>query len=599
MLRRSITSIYTHWWVWPIFFSLAYLSHQRNVLFENNLIDVYVSEEWPTSPEPCEGTLVTARTIDGSCNDLDLPGMGMAGTRMGRNVPIEYTYRDDASLMTPNPRELSKALMTRDEFQQVDFLSLLATSWIQFMIHDWFDHGDGQEESISIPVDSDDPLGSMGSMQVSKSITDSTTEQNGLPDTFINTNTAWWDGSQIYGSDSATNAEIRSFVDGKLKISTDNRLPIDPASGQSNTGFEKNWWVGLDMWHTLFTLEHNYAAEMFKQAYPEWDDETLYHHARLTTAAIMAKIHTVDWTPSILKNHRLRVAMNANWYGLFADPRLDELFDSPALVGIIGNPKDLFGTPFSLTEEFTAVYRMHPLLPDYIDFNNYADGQPITKKTLPDTAFAAATSVMDEVGLANSFYSFGLQHPGQLVLNNYPQFLQNFPVGEGQWLDLAAVDILRDRERGVPRYNELRRLINLKPINDFSDITPNHALAEKLREMYEDDVEQIDALVGQLAEGYRPSGYGFGETSFQIFIAMASRRLFSDRFYTDDYRPEIYTQLGLDYINSTDARTLLLRHMPELEGAMEKVGNPFFPWDEDSLWWLDDITYYPPEQLPY
>lgn len=38
---------------------------------------------------------------------------------------------------------------------------------------------------------------------------------------------------------------------------------------------------------------------------------------------------------------------------------------------------------------------------------------------------------------------------------------------------------------------------------------------------------------------------------FRIFVLMASRRLKSDRFFTDDYRPEIYTEFGLDYIRKS------------------------------------------------
>ena len=34
------------------------------------------------------------RTVDGSWNDLANPTMGMAGTRFGRNVPIEHTWPD-------------------------------------------------------------------------------------------------------------------------------------------------------------------------------------------------------------------------------------------------------------------------------------------------------------------------------------------------------------------------------------------------------------------------------------------------------------------------------------------------------------------------
>ncbi len=97
-----------------------------------------------------------------------------------------------------------------------------------------------------------------------------------------------------------------------------------------------------------------------------------------------------------------------------------------------------------------------------------------------------------------------------------------------------------DRERGVPRYNQFRRQIGLNPITKFEDLTTDAATLTKLKTLYSNDIEKIDTLVGMLAETTRPDGFAFGETAFQIFILNASRRLMTDRFYTKDYRPEIY-----------------------------------------------------------
>jgi hypothetical protein len=84
-------------------------------------------------------------------------------------------------------------------------------------------------------------------------------------------------------------------------------------------------------------------------------------------------------------------------------------------------------------------------------------------------------------------------------------------------------------------------------------------------------------MVGMYAEP-KPKGFGFSDTAFRVFILMASRRLKSDRFFTRDYRPEVYTQAGLDWVEDTSMRTVLLRHFPELEPALRSVKNPFAPW---------------------
>ena len=133
---------------------------------------------------------------------------------------------------------------------------------------------------------------------------------------FINEVTHWWDGSQIYGSDQATQNRLRSGEMGKMKLSADGTLPVDPARGVEDAGFRRNWWVGLTMLHTLFVREHNAICDMLHDAYPDWDDNRLFNVARLINAGVMAKIHSVEWTPAILPNQTLETGLNSNWYGL-------------------------------------------------------------------------------------------------------------------------------------------------------------------------------------------------------------------------------------------------------------------------------------------
>lgn len=577
-------SAYMKWWVFGPLIGLLTLANIRCQLFENNLFDTYAEGEWPTVT--CSEDHMVYRSADGRCNDLEIPAMGMAGMRMGRNIQPDYSYQDSENLLNPNPRDISKELLTREDgIKEVPFLNYLAASWIQFMIHDWFEHGERDHSNqIKVPVDYTDTHNSGdGTMPIGRTPEDTSPYGSDYEDTYINTNTAWWDGSQIYGSDQETQDRLRSFVDGKMKV-VDGRLPIDPEKGIADTGFNENWWVGLEVMHTLFVLEHNKIADMLKSNYPEWSDEQLFQTARLINAASMAKIHTVDWTPAILKNDILREAMFSNWRGLLPMnfPRLG----NPATDGIMGGPTLLEGVPFSLTEEFTAVYRMHPLLRDELEIRDAATDQVVDVSTLPEHSFAGSTQLASQYTMDDLLYSFGRTHPGLLELNNYPEFLQNFPMEPGVAMtDLAAVDIIRDRERGIPRYNEFRRQIGLKPVSDFTDITPDTELAERMRAVYNDDIEALDVMVGSFAEGYRPPGYGFGETSFQIFIAMASRRLMADRFYTVDYRPEIYTQEGLDWIDDVTFTRLLVRNFPQLADRLENVENGFFPWDEENEWY--------------
>ena len=149
---------------------------------------------------------------------------------------------------------------------------------------------------------------------------------------------------------------------------------------------------------------------------------------------------------------------------------------------------------------------------------------------------------------------------------------------DGTVLDLAATEILRDRERGVPRYNAFRKFLHKEPVRTFEELTDNPGWVEQLRRVYNNDIDRVDLLVGLLCEPL-PEGFGFSETAFRIFVLMASRRLKSDRFFTEDYRAEVYTKEGLDWVANNTMVDVLLRHHPGLERALRGVPNAFGPWN--------------------
>src|SRR5690606_33734425 len=127
------------------------------------------------------------------------------------------------------------------------------------------------------------------------------------------------------------------------------------------------------------------------------------------------------------------------------------------------------------------------------------------------------------------------------------------------------------------------RQLGLNPIRTWEDLTSNPKHLAGLRDIYgPDGVEDLDLLVGTLAEETRPTGFGFGETLFQIFILNASRRLQADRFYTDFYNAETYTPEGLEWIDRADLKSVILRHYPELANTgLANIKNAFEPWDNE------------------
>ena len=88
-----------------------------------------------------------------------------------------------------------------------------------------------------VPLSDDDPWPEHPmSVLRTQHDTSRTSDGDGLPPTFLNVVTHWWDGSQIYASDADTQAKVRSHKDGKLTIGSDGLLPPDPDSGVEITG---------------------------------------------------------------------------------------------------------------------------------------------------------------------------------------------------------------------------------------------------------------------------------------------------------------------------------------------------------------------------
>ncbi len=584
VLRALTLDGLVEWHRLPRVLGVMRLLAYRSVLRRQNLYDptIGMSED---SPEP-SGEYLTARMPGGRFNDLEDPNMGSAGTRFGRNIPLDRVYPEpEPEMLTPSPRTVSLELMTRDSFKPAKILNVLAAAWIQFMVHSWVNHaGDPGDDFIEIPLQEDDSWPENEKpMRVQRTAADLTRSpgEDKLPPTFVNTVTHWWDGSQIYGSNVDEVAELRSGVDGKLIMGSDGLLPIDPATGIDKTGFSNNYWVGLSVLHTLFTREHNAICDGFRAEHPSWSDDQLFHHARLVNSALMAKIHTVEWTPAIIKHPTTQLVMRASWWGILGEwfyRRFGRVGRGSILSGYPGSRKDHYGVPFTLTEEFVSVYRLHPLLPDDFRFRSAANNEFLQERDLIHVAGRNTREVQEQISMTDIIYSLCTSYPGAMRLHNFPRTLQQFHEQEDRDLiDLAAIDILRDRERGIPRYNEFRRLIHRPPVKSFEELTDDPALAKEIRRVYDDDIDRVDVQIGMLAEPL-PKGFGFSDTAFRVFILMAGRRLTSDRFFTTDYNTKIYKQVGMNWIRDNDMSSVLRRHYPDLVPSLKGVKNAFAPW---------------------
>jgi hypothetical protein len=298
----------------PTPLGLAVLVGLRDTLRKRNLYDTSAQPAVNTPPVgPPDPRNRTRRTVDGAYNDLGQPSMGMAGSRFGRNIPIEDTFPDPRPL-EPSPREVSRALLTRHELVPATSVNALVAAWLQWMIRDWFSHGRSPTDNPwQIPLADDDPWPGRP-MLIMRTRPDPTRPPgpSDLPPTYANTETPWWDGSQIYGTTPEQQRFVRSGEHGKLRVGPDGLVPL-PTDPEHNPAMVPGFWLGLPMLQTLFTLEHNAICDRLRAEYPSWSDDELFEKARLVNAALIAKIHTTEWTPAVISHPTTRIALRANW----------------------------------------------------------------------------------------------------------------------------------------------------------------------------------------------------------------------------------------------------------------------------------------------
>jgi hypothetical protein len=220
---------------------------------------------------------------------------------------------------------------------------------------------------------------------------------------------------------------------------------------------------------------------------------------------------------------------------------------------------------------------MHTLMPDDYTIRSADTGAELGQFTLPELSGRRGIEFLARFNPADLFYSFGVAHPGAVRLHNYPRALQHLVQDNGDQFDLGTIDILRDRERGVPRYNQLRRLLHKSPVKSFEELTDNPAWAAEIKRVYDNDLEKVDTMVGLMAEPL-PKGIVFCDTAFRIILLMPPRRLKSDRFLSKDYRPEVYTKQGIEWVEKSTMIDVITRHFPSLVSAMAGIDNAFKPW---------------------
>jgi hypothetical protein len=297
--------------------------------------------------------------------------------------------------------------------------------------------------------------------------------------------TSFMDASMVYGSnESRANALRTNDGTGRLKVSDGDLLPFnnpdffpegtlanannsqrEPSELFATGDVRANENIGLASLHTVLVREHNRLADDIRLANPGFSGDEVYNRARKLVAAQVQQITYQEYLPLLIGEDAIPTYSG---YDSSVDPHISHLFSAAAFR--MGHTQAF--SEFLLVDESgqtTALSARETSFNPAIIAQNGLD--PILRGLFAQQSQAIDTKVIDE--LRN--FLFG-------------------PPGSGG-IDLAAVDIQRGRDLGLPDYNQTRIDFGLAPVTSFAEITADPDLQAALQAVY-GDVNDIDVIVG-------------------------------------------------------------------------------------------------------
>lgn len=366
----------------------------------------------------------------------------------------------------------------------------------------------------------------------------------------INQLTAYIDASQVYGYSYEFARDLRNFEsnDGLLRTGVnfpnqksmlpftsptdgiDCRRDVEESKMNCFTAgdIRANEQIGLTAMHTIWLREHNRIAAELKRINFHWDGETLYQEARKIVGAEMQKITYTDWLPLVLGEDGMKMLGPYTGY----DPMLEA----------------------GISNEFaTAALRFGHTLINPILHRLNETFQPIEQGHLElHRAFFAPWRLVYEGGvdpLMRGMYSVPakVKKPTQNLNTELTEKL--FYTAHAVALDLAAINIQRGRDHGIPGYNEYRAKCNLTVAKTFDDLKHEISNADvrvKLKELY-GHPNNIDLFVGGILED-QVRDAKIGPLFRCILIEQFDRLRRGDRHWYENpsaFRPEQLTQIKM------------------------------------------------------
>src|SRR5262245_36316229 len=480
----------------------------------------------PPDPTP---NGVQFRTIDGSNNNLSDPTINQAGTDFARVGPANFADGVDAMQPGPNPREISDIVVANgpDTHLEVNGVALsgMMYAWGQFVDHDLdLEKGGTNTADISIPVPAGDSLPEGTIIPLTRVAIDPATGVPGHPATAINTITGWLDGSQVYGSDAATAANLRT-ADGHMKTSAGDNLPIDPQSGMFMAGdvrAQEN--PDLTALQTLFVREHNYQVDQLQKEHPDWNGDKLYEMAKAITTAEMVNVTYSEFLPHLLGKDAIQPY---HGYDSTVDARITEEFEGAAY---------RFGHSI-VSDEISAISNS----------GAFTSEQTLAESFFEDPATFSATG-------ADGLLRHLSGDLANLLDTHLVDGLRNLLFDPPDGLDLASINIQRAHDLGLGTLNQTREALKLAPYTSFEQITSDPETAAALKQAY-GSVDAVDLWTGGLAEDHVAGGV-IGPTFANIIGDQFNALRDGDRYYFENQN---FDRQTLNEIKGTTLSDLILR----------------------------------------
>ncbi|CDF34583.1 Animal heme peroxidase homologue [Chondrus crispus] len=514
------------------------------------------------------------RTFDGTCTNN---ATEISRTQGSAGLPhFSYFLESPPELLfsgeLPSPTLISNGLTTQTmDIREPRGLNELVTFFGQLIDHTCASTptNNGAEGTIAEPafidVPADDPIManiSGSQLMFFRSEREELRLEPGV-ERAINILTSAMDLDSVYGPSKARSDALRSFVDGELKTSPNDLLPLNTLGLSNEPSPSANFFVAgdarsnehpvLTTLHTVFLREHNDIAREIKATFPEMEDEEIFNNSRQVNIAQFQRIVFDEWYPAITG----RTLPPYAGFSPTTDPTASILFTTASFrVGhtLVNNEITRLGPGLT------------PMSPLDLTMTFFAGVGPIIAKGIEP--------------ILRGVLNTGAQKIDLMVVDALRNFLFS-NVEEVIGLDLIALNLQRSRDHGVMLYTDIRRRFRRGReaiVRSFSDISSDPNVQSRLQSVY-GDVDSIEAWIGLMAEDHAP-GSSMGATMLAIWEEKFGRFRDGDRFYyenTFQYDPRILAGIPRlqAALNGEDTMNALLLRNTNIAPA-DMPDSPFF-----------------------